>query len=420
MNTQEKLIVPTYSMAEKERRWNIANQIMAREGLDALLIYGDRECAFPGAFAPDTYFTNERPGSIVLFPKNEEPIVVVFLTTVIEDHIQSGYTKKRSWIRPENMYVGKMGSNIVEIIETKGLENSVLGVIGLEACPPYYFDGVIPYNTWQTLLEDLPNATFKPIGKNFFEFTAVKSAEELEVLQWSAAVGEKMCHAMLEVTKPGVRENEIYAAAIEACAKNIGFTTSILLGSGPEFVGWGLPAWTYRPEEPRIIREGDVILAEVFSSFGMLETQHQVTIAVGNVHSDFEKAARAARKSYENGVTALCSGTRFGDVVRVMNEPMLEVDGWQVHPLIHSINPFGLIGVGNALARLPETKNYGNVLRIPSMGLDTELKSGMVFAFEPNCALGKKVVNLGGTVIVGENGGIELNKISTELMRASW
>ena len=42
----------------------------------------------------------------------------------------------------------------------------------------------------------------------------------------------------------------------------------------------------------------------------------------------------------------------------------------------------------------------------------------MSFAFEPNCAFGRHVVNLGGTVVVGEQNPIELDHISTNLMRA--
>jgi Xaa-Pro dipeptidase len=420
MTTRETLRVPSYSLAERDRRWNLADLLMEEEGLDALIIFGDREGAFPASFAPDTYFTNERPGSIVIFPKNQEPIAVVILPTVVEDHIQAGYTKTQGWVQPHNIYVGKLGSNVVEILEDRGLENGAFGVIGLEPYPPFYFDGAMPYNTWQTILEDLPKATFKLVGNRFFDLASVKSPEEIEVLKWSANVGEKMCQAMLEATRPGVGENEIYAAAMNACARNVGFTTLILLGSGPEFVGWGPPAWTYRPEQPRVIQEGDVVLAEVFSSFGMLETQHQPVIAVGRIHPDFERAAVAARKSYENGVNTLRTGARFSDVVEAMNQPMREVSGWQVHPLIHSISPFGLIGVGDEMALLPETKSYGKVLKIPSMGLDKELQAGQVFALEPNCALGNKVINLGGTVIVGPAGGIELNQNTTRLMHATW
>ena len=392
---------------------------MEEEGLDALIIYGDREGAFPASYAPDVYFTNERPGAIVIFPKNEEPISVVSLITVIEDHIQASRTYSNGWVRPENMYVGKMGANVVEIMEDKNLDKSTIGIIGLAPYPPFYFDGAIPYNTWQYIQEDLPEAAFKPVDSKFIEYTSVKSEEEIEVLKWSANVGEKMCEAMLKATKPGVRENEVYAAAIAACAENVGYTTELLMGSGPEFVGWGPPTWTFRPEEPRVINEGDVILAEVFSSFGMLETQHQPAIAVGKVHPDFEKAATTARKSYEEGVKVLRSGTTFGEVVEAMRKPMREIkNSWHVHPLIHSLNPFGLIGAGEGFPKMPELSYYGKVLPIPDVGMDAVLKKGMVFAFEPNCAVGNRLINLGGTVIVGENEGIELNKNTTLLMRA--
>ncbi len=410
--------VPTFSLAERDRRWALANQLMEEQEVDALIVYGDREGAFPASFAPDTFFTNERAGSIVILPRDGEPISVVYLMTVVEDHIQAGYTRSRGWVRPENMYVGKMGSNVVEVLEDWGLSRSRFGVIGLEPYPPFYFDGPMPYNTWQAILEELPDATFKSVGNRFFELTAVKSAEELAVLKWSAGVGEKMAEAMRSATRPGVRENEIYAAAMDASARNVGFSTLILMGSGPEFVGWGPPAWTYRPEQPRLIEEGDVVLAEVFSSFGMLETQHQPAIAVGEVHPDFHRAAAAARASYEAGVRTLRAGSTFADVVRAMRQPMREAGGWQVHPLVHSISPFGLIGVGDRMADLPEASQYGKLLLIPSMGLDTELKTGMVFAVEPNCAIGKKVVNLGGTVVVGDDRGIELNENTNHLMRA--
>ena len=411
--------VPQYSTAERDRRWQVAHQLMDEEQVDALIIYGDREGAFPASFAPDTYFTNDRPGAIVVFPRGGEPISIVFLPTVVEDHIQAGATGTDRWIQPQNIYVGKLGSNVVEVLEDRGLDTCSFGVIGLEPYPPFYFDGAMPYNTWQTILEELPDATFKPVGNRFFELTAPKSAEELAVLRWSAGVGEEMCQAMLEATRPGVYETDIYAAAMEACPKHLGFTSGILLGSGPEFVGWGPPAWNYRPQPPRVIQEGDVVLAEVFASFGMLETQHQPAIAVGEVHPDFERAAAAARAAYEQGVKACKAGATFGDVVVAMREPMREVGGWQVHPLVHSISPMGLIGVGDKMADLPEAREYGKVIQIPSIGMETTLKEGMVFAFEPNCALGRRVVNLGGTVVVGDSQGIELNQNTTTLMRAA-
>lgn len=414
----EPFDVPTFSLKERDRRLDIANRLMDAEGLDALIIYGDREGAFPGSFAPDTYFTNERPGAIVVLPKGGVPRSIVMLPTVIEDHIQERYVGRYGWIEPQNMYVGKMGANIVEIVEDLGLDKARFGIVGLEPWPPFYFDGAMPYNTFATLQEDLPEASFTPIGNAFFKMTAARSAEEIAVLKWSAEIGEKISEAMRAATRPGVRESDIYAAGMAESARLGGFATAILLGSGPEFVGWGLPTWTYRPEAPRLIEEGDIVLAEVFSSVGMLETQHQPAIAVGDIHPDFHVAAQAARASYLAGVSALKAGHTFGEVVEAMNAPMRAADAWHVHPLVHSINPFGLIGVGDRMADLPEAKTYGKIFNIPSMGLETVLEEGMSFAFEPNAAIGRKVVNLGGTVLVGKKAGIELNANTTRLMHA--
>jgi Xaa-Pro dipeptidase len=49
----------------------------------------------------------------------------------------------------------------------------------------------------------------------------------------------------------------------------------MLLGSGHEYFAWGPQTWTYRPHAPRIIQEREVVIAEIFSGFGMLETHHQ-------------------------------------------------------------------------------------------------------------------------------------------------
>ena len=43
------------------------------------------------------------------------------------------------------------------------------------------------------------------------------------------------------------------------------------------------------------------------------------------------------------------------------------------------------------------------------------LKPGMVFALEPNACIDRHRVNMGGTVIVTDNGGEELNVIPTRV-----
>lgn len=276
----------------------------------------------------------------------------------------------------------------------------------------------MPYNTWKTVQDSLPEAKFKRLGPQFLQMIATRSQEELTVLEWSARVGERMCEAMVEATHAGVSEADIYSAIVAACPKNVGFTGEILLSSGKEFVSWGPPTWAYRPHQPRIIEDGDVVAVEVFCSLGMLETQHQPTIAVGRVHSDYERAAEVARASYEAGLEALRPGHTFGDVVEAMKKPLQKASGWNVHPLIHGLNPYGTIGeFGEGFSKLPEAKKYAHAGVVPTHGAEVEIRAGMTFSFEPSCAFGKRFVNLGGTAVVGEKQPVELNMITTRLMR---
>ena len=74
--------------------------------------------------------------------------------------------------------------------------------------------------------------------------------------------------------------------------------------------------------------------------------------------------------------------------------------------------------VVHAPAVAPYVARYPQLRPLPTVGRDLPLQAGMCFAFEPNCGFGRHLANIGGTVIVGENGGIALNRNSTRLMLA--
>lgn len=105
----------------------------------------------------------------------------------------------------------------------------------------------------------------------------------------------------------------------------------------------------YRPQAPRVLQDGDLIKAEMFSGFGMRSTQHQVTIAIGEVHEEFERAAVAARASYDAGLRVLRPGRRFSEVVDEMRKPLEAVGSVLALPLVHTLNPIDAIGGGRLL-----------------------------------------------------------------------
>ena len=73
------MIAPRLSLAERDRRWQIARAVMKQAAVEALLVYGDRESSAPAPFALDGYFTNDRLGSVVIFRGDEPPVVQGFL-----------------------------------------------------------------------------------------------------------------------------------------------------------------------------------------------------------------------------------------------------------------------------------------------------------------------------------------------------
>src|SRR5690606_11787230 len=96
----------------------------------------------------------------------------------------------------------------------------------------------------------------------------VKSEEELELFRHAAAIGESACQVMLDVTKPGVTEAEIYAAVQYEIMRYGAHTPGLIFHSGPSNPSWGLPRWQFRAQPQRKIQTGDIIVSELFPNVG--------------------------------------------------------------------------------------------------------------------------------------------------------
>ncbi|WP_405802776.1 M24 family metallopeptidase [Streptomyces sp. NBC_01187] len=411
--------VPTYSMAERDRRWELARHFMDREGLDALLVFGEHEDAGPAPVSYDTWFTNGRPGTTVLFAKNREPISLFPMELFIMDHLESSRRGDVMWIPPENVRASRDSRAIVATITELGLTSGTVGVVGLEPYPPWYPEGIVPYGLWNKVLAQLPNVEFRPTALAFLRLIMAMGQEEIAVVRHSARIGDEMVRAMVAAARPGAWESEVYAAAMTAAHTRGTVVPGMHFWSGPAPAASGPPQWAYRPQAPRVLRDGDVIRAEVFSHFGGRHTQHQVTIALGEVHEDLTRAASVARAAYDAGLRALRPGRKFGEIVEEMRKSVETADGWVFGPAIHGLNPMiGLSGFPGDISGRPGAEVYPSVPDKTTMLGDMLLEPGMSFAFEPNYAFGRHLAYLGGTVIVGEDGVIELNPYTAQILRA--
>jgi Xaa-Pro aminopeptidase len=287
--------VPVYSLAERDRRWALARKLMAAEDVDALIAYGGHERAGAAGFAPDAYFSNDLPGSVVIFCRDADPVQLVWSSLPVQAHLEAARRGGQMWIGPAGMRVGADPAGIAEVLCQHGLEHGSVGVLG-SGIAPWHPGPVVEYPRWREVLSRLPEVRFKPVDRSFLFATVCLSEEELAVVRYCAAAGDAAARAMAAAAAAGVTEAEVCAAGT-AAAFRLGCPASTLMWSGPGFVAWGPPSWSYRPEPPRPLEEGDVLLAEVTTWFGMKETRHLAAVAIGAPHPDIETAAALVQPS---------------------------------------------------------------------------------------------------------------------------
>ena len=332
---------PTLSLRERDRRWELVRGLMKERGLDCLIVAGLR-----GRAQYDGYLSNEIYMGIVVLPLEGTPAYLTWNTFFITRQIEHRRRDETPWI--DDVRIGTTGADIVSFLEEKGFDSATIGVVGLESRGPGEPEGCVPYKTWSYVLDHLPNASFIDVSQAFDELIFIKSEEEIALIRHCAHIGEMACQAMLEVTKPGVSESEIYATILKKIFVNMAApspgATYLILHTGADNISWGPPIWIYQAQPPRQVQKGDIVLAEIFPHYGGLETQQQMAVAIGPVHPVNQECAEVARCSYEAGLNAMRPGKTFREVVDAMEAPVAEAGCWHLTPLIHSLNPYVCMG----------------------------------------------------------------------------
>ena len=414
--------VPTFSMAERDRRWDLARGFMAREGLDALLVFGEHEDAGPAPFAYDTWFTNSRPGTTVVFPRDGAPISLLPMEMFTKDHLEAARRGDVTWLPPEQLRISRDSRAVASTLNDLQLGTARIGVVGLEPAPPWHPEGIIPHGLWNAVLTEFPDAEFTPVTMALAQLIMPLGAEEIAAVHRAAHGGDAMAGAMVETAAAGVPECEVYAAGMAAGYRRATTPAAMHFWTGPEPLASGPPPWSYRPQAPLALQDGDLISTEVFSDVGGRHTQHQVTITIGEPHPDLQRAADVARAAYDAGLRALRPGRTFGDVVDDLRAPYDDaVGGWEFGPAIHTLNPaIAASGFpGEASRRMAGADAYpAEAAHRPTMLAEMVLEPGMTFALEPNYVYQRHLAYLGGTVIVGDDEVIELNLCTARLLRA--
>jgi Xaa-Pro aminopeptidase len=407
---------PTLSLRERDRRWAAMRALMAERGLDAVLVG-----SFQGRERLESYLIDDFLDSVVVFPREGEPVVLSFATPRISRAFVSEERGIAPWVT--DYRVGFGGAAAAKVLRERGLTTGHVGLVGFGPTAPGESEGLLPLGFYQHLTESLPGATLDDFTRDYTDLILVKSDEELALLRYAAGVSERACQVMLAVSRPGVSEATIYAEIMREIYRHgcdVRYPM-LSLHSGAANIGWGPPRWIVRAEPPRRVQAGDLVQAEIHTSYGGQEAQVQMSVAIDPIDDVNAACADIVRRAYEAGLAAVRPGATFAAVVHAMEAPIRAAGCWAKTPLLHTLT-FGSTGFTAAnreqLAGTREGALEGQVTPSIRRG-DLVLRPGMSLELEPNACIGLRRVNIGGGVLVTEDGYEELNSLPTRVQHVS-
>ena len=250
------------SIRERDRRWAAARQVMAEQGVEALLIFSQER------LRPDHWLTNDIPAATVIFPREGEPTGMMFEGVFAGAMLEAELRGEAAWIK--DWRFRKKPFKVVDVFREKGLERARVGVVGA-AGGPHADAGWVSFTDWRYILEQLPDVTFIDLWRPFAERMSVKSDEELTLFRRAAAIAEVGCARLLDAARPGVTE-AVSTATVQREILRLGArSTTMVLHTGVGFPRAGAPKWQQRAQPVRVLRKGDVVTAGVFSLVGNIE-----------------------------------------------------------------------------------------------------------------------------------------------------
>ncbi|HEY6998537.1 MAG TPA: aminopeptidase P family N-terminal domain-containing protein, partial [Candidatus Binatia bacterium] len=177
---------PTFSDAEIRRRHTAVYQLMADEGVDALLFYGT------GRYASDIYWLSDWPSSreaYLLMQTGKDPVILMQLF--------NHYPMARvlSWIQDVRWAGANTTRSVVELFRERGLASKKIGLAGS-----------ISYQVYNQLRESYPGAIFVDLSGKVRMMRTIRSAEEIERIRFASELTDRSIQALAEGLRAGMRE----------------------------------------------------------------------------------------------------------------------------------------------------------------------------------------------------------------------
>ena len=270
-----------FSRAEYDRRHRSIRAAMEQQGIDCLVVGGNREWR-EGELGNLRYVgvDIDWEPTYVILPKQGTPIVPSKQGGMTPPFVSRGtveFEYIKSSVRPGTRNANDHAPAIARQLKKMGLAKGRIGLVSPR---------VLPAEVLLAMQRELPGASFVDAERLFLELRYRKSDEELKFLRRSAYCADKGIEAMIAAAQVGNTDWDLFFAmdrgSTEAGAPPGG---QQLLNTGP---------WRGRRSNvffdgrtARTLRPGDVIIPEVTSNYKGYFTQLTVPVVLGEPSEQF-------------------------------------------------------------------------------------------------------------------------------------
>jgi Xaa-Pro dipeptidase len=301
------------SLAERDRRWPRIRDEMAKRGIDCLLLNGNSgrwnemnaNIRYVCNYADPISGTN-----YLLFPGTGAGTLVTQMPAKRSVYALSWFEDIRS----------SSTMNLPQIVEERltelGLTRGTLGLVGIAFRDRENIG--LPWNVLDDIKKRLPNLTIVDVTDLFFELRSVKSAEEIHCLEESAKIVDIAFDAHRTAYRPGMTEQEYYAAIVHAMeAAGAEPPTFLLLESGPLFQTW----LTQDPlPSKRVLRPGDYIVSETSPKWAGYQAQGLQCIVLGRATPEMKELVKYGIEVWNQFTDQLRPGNTVAQAVHTADD----------------------------------------------------------------------------------------------------
>jgi len=315
---------PRFSDAEFQRRGGLARDLMRREGLSALVIFGNSGINRHNE-ANVFWLTNylDLHHNYLVFPLDGEAA----LLTGLVNHVPNA--RLVSVIEDTRWGTYDPAKEIVSKLKMDGIDKGRVGLVGINAT----FGMGMPYQHYATLQESLPEVEWVDMTRDYARLRVIKSEEEFDWLKIAAEYTDDTVAALEHETRIGMTEHDLIGIIEGSYRRRGGQPHIAFLRSMPMNAPTAcVPAQNVTD---RVIQKGDVIIMEISASYWGYSGQVHRPIAVGQEPTpEWQKLFDVGAQAYGRICEAMRPGANEGDIIKASS--IIGESGYRIYDdLIH-------------------------------------------------------------------------------------